>query len=72
MSVNISKNFKLVAYSQPNYRGVSKTYKYPGVKDVSAFIIKFPDLIIEFSGKEPALNEIFRTDLSPMPLLKPN
>ena len=35
MSVNISKNFKLVAYSQPNYRGVSKTYKYPGVKDVS-------------------------------------
>lgn len=35
MSVNIHKKYKLIAYSQPNYGGVSKTYRYPGVKDVS-------------------------------------
>lgn len=35
MSVNIDKAFKLIAYSQPNYRGTKKVYGYPGVKDVS-------------------------------------
>lgn len=35
MSVNIAKKYKLIAYSQPNYTGTRKVYKYPGVKDVS-------------------------------------
>lgn len=35
MSVNISQKYKLIAYSQPNYRGTRKTYRFPGVKDVS-------------------------------------
>lgn len=35
MSVNIDKNFKLIAYSLPNFRGTKRTYRYPGAKDVS-------------------------------------
>ena len=35
MSVNIAKKYKLIAYSDSNYRGTKRTYRYPGVKDVS-------------------------------------
>lgn len=35
MSANISKNYKLISYSEPNYQGKRRVYRYPGVKDVS-------------------------------------